>query len=192
MKVSPVTAALLLVSVVAAGTLGQFRDSAIADFQKPMELGRAAEVDNGQTIKPVDLSFGQFAVDARYSRKRSVISPARLVSVTFEFTTMSENEVGGMRCFLRLPGGNTSEALEDDELRFPKPGFRSTGTVIFEVSRDNLAGARVACVPTGVIVYREPEMLMPLGVTRANLDQVWQESANRRVTWNKSRLEVVR
>lgn len=190
MKFSLPTAILLVISVIVAGILGQFRDSAIEDFQKVAELGQELDLDGGQTIKPLDLSFGQFAVQPGGSS--SVMSPERLVSIRFEFSTPGENEMVGMRCFLRVAGDNIVEALEEDSLSFPKPGFRSTGTVLFEVTRDTLVGAKVGCVPTGVIVYREPEMLMSLDVTSRNVEQIWTNSAHKRVSWLDTSLEVVR
>ena len=190
MKFSLPTTILLVISVIAAGLLGQFRDSAIEDFQKVAELGQELDLDNGQTIKPLDLSFGQFAVQP--SGASSLMSPERLLSIRFEFTTPSENEMIGVRCFLRAGGDVIIESLTEDNLSFPKPGFRSTGTVIFEITRDHLVGARVACVPTGVIVYREPEMLMSLDVTLGNVEQIWTNSAYKRVNWLDDTLEVVR
>lgn len=183
------TIVLLVVSMIAAGLLGQFRDNAIEDFQKRGELGRVTEMDAGQTIQPLELSIGQFAVHPRGTS--SLQSPARLVSVRFEFTTPQRRELAGLRCFLRMSGGTTAESLEEDNLRFPSPGFRSTGTVLFEITRENLVGARLACVPTGVIVYREPELLMDLGVGPRTIDSVWTSSAFKRVNWNQSTLAVV-
>lgn len=190
MKFSLPTAIVLILSVIAAGLLGQFRDTAIEDFQKGAELGKHLDLDNGQTITALDLSFGQFAVMPNGSQ--SVMSPARLVSIRFEFATPQEDEMVGMRCFLRVHGDNIVESVEEDNLRFPEPGFRSTGTVIFEITRDNLVGAQLACVPTGVIVYREPEMLMSLGVTSRNVEQIWANSAYKRVNWLGDTLEVIR
>lgn len=190
MKFSLPTTIVLVLSVIAAGLLGQFRDSAIEDFQKVAELGQELDLDNGQTITPLDLSFGQFAVQP--SGASSLMSPERLLSIRFQFTTPRESEIIGMRCFLRIAGDAVVESLAEDNLSFPKPGFRSTGTVIFEVTRENLVGASVACVPTGVIVYREPEMVMSLGVTPRNVDEIWANSAYKRVAWLDDTLEVVR
>lgn len=190
MRRSIATAIVLIISVIAAGMLGQFRDTAIEDFQKVAELGKELELDNNQTIKPVDLSFGQFGVEPNGSS--SLMSPERLLSIRFEFSTPGEVEIVGMRCFLRINADGIVESLEEDNLRFPDPGFRSTGTVIFEITRDNLVGASVACVPTGVIVYREPEMLMSLGVTSRNVEQIWTNSAYKRINWLDETLEVIR
>ena len=190
MRINPMTAVLLVLSVVVAGLLGQFRDSAIEDFQKTATLGEALELDNQQTITPLEISFGQFAVEG--GGRRSVLSPERLVAVRFEFSTPFEDELDGVRCFLRMAGGSIGEALDDGNLRFPHPGFRSTGTVVFEVTRQNLLGARIACVPTGVIVYREPELLMSLGVDAGNVDTIWAQSSYRRVRWVEPTLEVIR
>ncbi|MGD8214058.1 hypothetical protein [Aestuariimicrobium sp. Y1814] len=189
MRPSFPTVVLLVVSMVAAGLLGQFRDSAMDDFQKHGELGRVTEMDAGQTIQPLEQSFGQFAVSP--SGSNSLQSPVRLVSLRFEFTTPGRKDLHGVRCFLRLSGDTIAEALEDDALRFPAPGFRSTGTVLFEVTRENLVGAKVACVPTGVIVYREPELLMDLGVTSRNIESIWTNSAFKRVNWSESSEEAL-
>ncbi|MGA4506707.1 hypothetical protein ACQB6R_00035 [Propionibacteriaceae bacterium G1746] len=187
MKVTPMTAVLVIVSVLVAGLLGQFRDTATADFEKKATLGEPLDLDNGQLITVLQLSYGQYAVDGV---RKSTITPERFVAVHLRFATPRERENSGVRCFLRTSGGGIIERAEDDNLRFPDPGFVSTGTVIFEVNRTTLTGASLSCVPTSVIVFREPELTMPLGVTAATIDQVWDESALARVDWPESTLEV--
>lgn len=189
MKVSATSVVLTLASMTVAGLLGGIHREGLEDFQRPARLGQAVVLAGDQTMTPLGTDWGQYVANPRTGE--STLSPGRILTMRVAMETPGRRNVVGVRCFLRYRDGSVAEAIEEDSLLFPQPGFRQEGTVIFETSREKLAGAKAVCNPGGVITFREVEMVFDLGLDEAAADKVWAESSNQRAAWQDDTLSVL-
>lgn len=189
MRITPAGVGVTLLSLTVAGLIGSVHGDGLADFQRPVKLGQSVPISGDQRIRPLELTWGQYAVEPGVNY--SMLSPGRLIAVRFALTTPGREEARSMRCFLRYRDGTVAESVSDDRVSFPSPGFKQEGTVLLETGRAKLPGATVVCTTSDVITVRETEMTLDLGLDDAAATKVWEESEGRRVSWREATLEVL-
>jgi len=189
-KVSLSTIVITVVAIMVSGMIGGYRKEGLGDFRKSARVGQKIELDAKQWVRPRSITMGQYAVAPKLGKKQ-MISPDRFVSIEIDTGTPVRKELSGLGCRVESPGGHVSYPVADD-IRLPPAGFRTTGTVIFEMAKEHLAGAELICRPGSVIYYREPLLVVDLGVSKKDLDRAWDESAYRKVKWQEYSLEVHR
>lgn len=182
------TALITAASLVAAGWLAGLNKEA-PPHEEQLRLGQSIEVDPGQTITPLTVSYGQFIRNPL--TKDAMISADRLVALQLKMSTRGPREATGVRCIMKHPDGSTSEAVAGDVLSFPDAGFAENQSVVFDVAITKLGGSIIDCASSGVITYREAHLLLDLNLTIDTLPEVLRTSAYKTAEWPESVLEVV-
>lgn len=189
MRFKPVTVLLTVLSIVIAGAIARYRDSAITNVAVKAEVGQPVEISDGQTITVREVQLAQVATSPEGKGTR--VTTGVLVAVQLELVTPGEPTWGLVMCRLRRPRlmtderGNTSDVISgetrpiDASVYFPSPGVMRTVWVLIETTPTDLAGAQFVCTPTQTLVFVSREPVFDLGLTNANTPGLLARARNR-------------